>query len=225
MIEEIGILNKDDIIDIKNSILFKRWFLKFSSSKSIINKITYRGLVRNDEGNLKTVFLELEIRNLDGFSFKRNILLRGEAVVIIPYFRKNEEIYYVLVMQQRVINGLDSLEFPSGGIKESISLIDNAINELREETGLVISSERLSMLESKIAACESAFDELVTWYLLELNNNEIKFLTENQDITFGEYAKGEKTLIRIIEHDNLYDIKSFQILTAISLLNKIGIKK
>ena len=223
MIEEIGIINKDDIVDIKNSIIFKKWYLKFTSSKCNINKITYRGLVRNNDGNVKTVLLELDISNFDGFSFKRNILLRGEAVVVIPFFRKNGKIYYVMVMQQRVINGLESLEFPSGGIKESHSTIDNAINELREETGLIILSERLRLLESKIAACESAFDELVTWYLLELNNDEVEILTENQTVTFGVYSSGEKMMIKIIEHNDLYNIKSFQILAAISLLNRNGI--
>lgn len=55
------------------------------------------------------------------------------ASFVIPYFHNK----FVLVNQYRYLNGRESIEFPGGGIKNGMSAYDTAMNELREEAGLV----------------------------------------------------------------------------------------
>ncbi len=56
---------------------------------------------------------------------------RGSSMVI-PV---NSENKILLTKQYRYLNDMDSYEFPCGGVEEGLSFEENAIKELREETG------------------------------------------------------------------------------------------
>ncbi len=56
------------------------------------------------------------------------------STFIIPKFSQYK---YIMVRQYRYLNQRESLEFPGGGIKESFEPLNNAKQELIEETGYI----------------------------------------------------------------------------------------
>lgn len=56
------------------------------------------------------------------------------AVMIVPVLKDGR---IVMIIQRRYLMDRQSIEFPCGGIKPSMSILDNAKRELFEETGCV----------------------------------------------------------------------------------------
>lgn len=54
------------------------------------------------------------------------------STMIVPRLEQNK---FVMVRQYRYLNQRESIEFPGGGIKEGLTPIENARQELVEETG------------------------------------------------------------------------------------------
>lgn len=54
------------------------------------------------------------------------------STFIIPLFDRN---HFIMTKQYRYLNKRFSIEFPGGGTKKNLNPIENAICELREETG------------------------------------------------------------------------------------------
>lgn len=121
------------------------------------------------------------------------------SVIIIPLISNNQ---IVLVNQYRYLNKRDSLEFPGGGCKSTLSNEENAQNELSEEAGFFsnnlikigefnpfigVTNEfcfvyiALDLIEKKIEADKSEeFD------LLILNIEEIDSKIKSGDIWNGQ---------------------------------------
>jgi len=81
--------------------------------------------------------------------------------MVIPV---TEQKKIVMVKQYRYLNGRESIEFPCGGVKEGISYNDNALKELREETGF--SAEVLTEI-GEFAPFTGAADEISKVFLAE----------------------------------------------------------
>lgn len=62
------------------------------------------------------------------------------SVFIIPMINDK----FVMIKQFRYLNQRESVEFPGGGIKKHLSIIENALKELEEETGY--SSENIEFI-------------------------------------------------------------------------------
>ncbi|MBI5325647.1 MAG: NUDIX hydrolase [Ignavibacteriae bacterium] len=54
------------------------------------------------------------------------------ATMIIPVTVKNK---FVMINQFRYLNNKTSLEFPGGGLNKNLTPLENAVKELKEETG------------------------------------------------------------------------------------------
>lgn len=81
--------------------------------------------------------------------------------MIIPIF---EDGTLLLIEQYRYLNNRISLEFPCGGLPPSLSYEENAIKELREETGY--NSNSLSHL-GEFSPYTGASDEICKVYIAE----------------------------------------------------------
>ncbi len=68
----------------------------------------------------------------DGSHGEYHYVETNGSTMIIPRTINNT---FVLIRQYRYLNQRESLEFPGGGIKEKNSPIENAVEELAEETG------------------------------------------------------------------------------------------
>lgn len=54
------------------------------------------------------------------------------STMVVPFASENE---ILMVNQYRYLNQRESLEFPCGSVEEGLTINENAIKELREETG------------------------------------------------------------------------------------------
>lgn len=91
------------------------------------------------------------------------------STMIIPVI-ENDKI--LLVNQYRYLNQKESIEFPAGSVEEGFSFEDNAIKELREETGY--SASELTKI-GEFSPYNGVSDEICQVFIArELFNNALK---------------------------------------------------
>ncbi len=96
-------------------------------------KISGRTIIKNDHWSY----------NVDSFIIDKKI--KGEyhyvhtlgSSMIIPFSNDNK---ILLTKQFRYLNNKESWEFPCGSVEEGLTIEENAIKELREETGYTASN-------------------------------------------------------------------------------------
>lgn len=190
------------------------WLNRFRLNVDEIINIRVAGAIERRPGVLHSVFLEVWFV-YKGRSLQRSILIRGPAVVVIVLLRCTtfQTSQFLVVRQPRIATGEESYEFPSGNHDKSTPL-DSAVQELQEETGLLISRQRFVCLRKATIVCESALDELADWFLVELDQEE-GLIGE-----FGAVSEGEYTRTELITWDTLLAINSFHMIAARTLIQE-----
>jgi 8-oxo-dGTP pyrophosphatase MutT (NUDIX family) len=196
---------------------FKNWILNFNKNGCKISKLILQGAILKNSDTLYSALIEVIFYTPENYQLVRSLLLRGSGCVIVPYFYKEDEINFILVKQRRIQSGDYSFEFPSGKIEEFFEPKISASLELSEETGINVQPERLCLLAEDIVVCESAFDELVTWYSCEISENDY---LQNLNRHHGIREEGEHITIHALNFDALKEINSFQVKTALQLLSE-----
>ena len=130
----------------------------------------------------------------DGHEGDYHYVHSSGSTFIIPI---TDEGNFFLVKQFRYLNQKESLEFPGGGIKRGLTPAENAVEELREEAGLL--SEKIIYLGS-FNPFNGVTDEICNVYLAESvksvgNSPEPSEEFDIVELTFSELinkiAKGE----------------------------------
>ena len=201
-----------DIRKLKSDTRFRKWYGNFQKNVDKLVQITFSGAIENGF-SFYSILIEVIFRQ-DKITLTRSILLRGRAVVVIPALlgASLESSSYLVVRQLRVNSGRVSLEFPSGGVNENLSLSENALRELYEETGVFAKADELIMLGEDFVVCESAFDETATWFLILLEKD--RFRLGN----YGESLESERTQLLLASWSTLCKIQTFHMLAARCLL-------
>ncbi len=121
---------------------------------------------------------------------------RGSSMVI-PLTSDNR---IILTKQYRYLNDMDSIEFPCGGVEEGFSIEENAIKELREETGYSCNS--LTKI-GYFAPYSGVADEICYLYLAkDLFYSPLKKdFTEDFEIDFFTSEQIEQ----LIENNTIWD--------------------
>lgn len=156
---------------LKKSYKYKNWTQKMTSEGfKFVKENIYAVLSRNGRG-LFTAFLDYELKMPDGENCPRQILLKGDSAIVIPLFHCTEDNqYYTLFVEQRRIGmgGEHSLEFPGGMVDEGQTPQETALKELREELGIQVQMDELSLLfPSPLYVCTSMLDERIYFYYFE----------------------------------------------------------
>jgi 8-oxo-dGTP pyrophosphatase MutT (NUDIX family) len=96
------------------------------------------------------------------------------------------------------------LELPGGGASGDESLVDVAVKELAEETGLVVDPGRLSLVGSRQVAA-TILTHRAHLFALELTSHEMIALGEaqRQGRVFGEEGSSERTTVQLCQLDQL----------------------
>jgi len=203
-----------DIQKLKRDKKFLDWYTTFDRNVEEVINLTFAGAVGKDD-SFYSILIEVVFR-YSGSTLVRSILLRGRSVVVIPVFFRSslENSSFLVVEQLRVNNGRTCLEFPAGGVDENLSLAENALRELNEETGVIATSDELVILGEDLVVCESALDETTTWFMLFLDSER---LTPG---VFGRSLEGERTESLMVEWIDLNSIQTFHMIVARGLLRQ-----
>ncbi|HEX2867892.1 MAG TPA: NUDIX hydrolase [Ignavibacteriales bacterium] len=92
------------------------------------NKISQRTVIKNDHWSYRLDEFEIE----GGSRGEYHYVHTGGSSMVIPV---KDDGSILLVNQFRYLNQKESLEFPCGSVEEGLTPEENAIKELREETG------------------------------------------------------------------------------------------
>ena len=199
--------------------LFASWKSLFSKSGCVILNALSEGEIKTNQGKVLRRLISVEYSSPEGIIYKRNILLKEDAVVVIPIFQSAKEKKFITVQQRRVIDGNYSIEFPSGGVDDRKSKITCAVNELWEETGIKVQEEELNRLSHDLVVCESSFNEFVTWYYCVISKEHCPV----EGSFHGVQSENEHTQIKFLSEQELSTIPSFHMVTACELLKRVGI--
>ena len=92
------------------------------------NKLGQKTVFRNDHWSYNLDNFKIEGGNEGEYHYVHTL----GSTMIVPFISENE---ILLVNQFRYLNQKESLEFPCGSIESGLTSRQNAIKELREETG------------------------------------------------------------------------------------------
>lgn len=196
---------------------FTSWINTFTNSNCVIQKLLLQGVILKNADSLYSAFLEIHFTSPENHNLTRSILLRGSGCVVIPYFYNSDGVHFVMVKQRRIQSGNFTFEFPSGKVEQHTLPVVSAALELSEETGININPDNLCLLANNIVVCESAFDELVTWYSCEIIEGDY---LSNINSHHGINDEGEHITIHALNYDALKEINSFQVKTALQLISE-----
>lgn len=158
------------------------------------NRISKKTVIKNDHWSYRLDEFEIEGGSRGEYHYVHTC---GSSMVI-PVTAGGK---ILMVNQFRYLNQRESLEFPCGAVEEGLSAEENAIKELREETGFT--AERLEKI-AEFSPYTGASDEICTVFiarklspaplkaddteefeLVEKTYSEIESLVENNVIWDG----------------------------------------
>lgn len=119
-------------------------------------------------GELLFALLKADITAPDGTKIPPVIFIRGNACIIVPLLINKDtgERKFLMVVQRRIATGAQTLEFPAGMLDLSIDApVYVALKELREETGLSLTSDALfTLCDKPLCSSPGASDEAIYYF-------------------------------------------------------------
>ncbi|MEJ5285728.1 MAG: hypothetical protein CH6_3193 [Candidatus Kapaibacterium sp.] len=122
------------------------------------------------------------------------------STMIIPLWKGK----FVLTVQYRYLNQKYSIEFPGGGVKPDLSLVENAKAELLQETGFL--SKKIEQI-GIFNPCNGLTDEICTVFFAT------ELIKQTQDLDESE----EIDILLLSEQEILKKIKSGEIWDGMTL--------
>lgn len=107
---------------------------------------------------------------------------------------------FILTLQFRYLNQKESLEFPGGGIKNGLTIVENAMEELTQETGY--SSMELKQIGT-FNPCNGLTDEICYVFYTENLTKTSQKLDETEEITVVHLS--EEEIVHKIKNGEIWD--------------------
>ncbi len=146
----------------------QQWLASLRAAGCRVKSLRAERIVRRHNGELLFAFLRGDITAPDGHPLPPIALVRGHAVVIVPLVRNTVtgEERFLTVVQRRIGNGLDNVEFPAGMLDREVDdPVGVAVRELREETGLEVAAGHLHPLYNRpLYTSVGLLDEAILFY-------------------------------------------------------------
>jgi 8-oxo-dGTP pyrophosphatase MutT (NUDIX family) len=200
------------------------WKENIERSGCIINRIEPLSLVHKTNGDLLFALCKTDISNSQGGNLPSMVLIRGDAVVIVPLVKNlsTGENRFITVVQHRIGTGEAVIEFPAGMLDKNI---DNpaqvAVEELLEETGINISGTDLFKLSEKVLYSSPGLqDEGIHYFgcVLEMSDSEYKSI---EGRVAGNFSEGESILVSLKTEDEIINsANSTQVILGLFLFKK-----
>ncbi len=190
-----------------NTEQFQSWYssVKLNGNKLIDAKLLHHAKFSN--GYLFSFILWVNIWIEKEQRFKPNefVFSRKDISVILPYYKENNETYFVAVKEFRspVRNNSGLVyELPGGSsLKPGVDHIINAQHELSEEIGLHVDDvSRFQYVDTK-QLCATLSSHVSSLFKIELTQNEFELIKKsiNENKTFGLQDDTEIIYLEIIK--------------------------
>jgi ADP-ribose pyrophosphatase len=155
-------------------------------------KLDQKTIFANEHWKYNLDTFEIE----DGTKGEYHYVNTNGSTMVVP-FLSNDRL--LLVNQYRYLNQKESLEFPCGSVEDGLSLEENAIKELREETG---KSGKIKYV-GEFSPYTGASDEMCSVYLgQDLYDSPLPHdSTEEFEIIKMSIREFEK----LIKHNKIWD--------------------
>lgn len=159
----------------------------------IWKKLKSSTVIKNDHWSYNLDHFEIE----GGFKGQYHYVHTAGSTMVIPITPQNK---FLLVKQFRYLNQKEGLEFPCGALEKGLKPKQNALKELREETGYTAGS----LIETAhFAPYTGASDEVCTVYIArELVKAPLKGDATEE---FELFVKTYEEIEALIEENNIWD--------------------
>ncbi|GAA4447576.1 hypothetical protein GCM10023189_04080 [Nibrella saemangeumensis] len=174
---------------------YKNWRQKLETNQVKIRSVDEKYTKRTQDGKVLYALVEVEAETPEGTKLPPVCMLKGHAVsmLVVLIDEETEEKSVLLVRQRRICDGSETYEHPAGMIDEGEEPIEVAARELKEETGLVVTTGELRELFPKgLYSATSTSDEALFFFYTErrMSAREIQALHNRPT---GEESENEHT--------------------------------
>lgn len=175
------------------SLKFRTWQKELDKNGITIHGVTELHSVRKKNGEVLFSLLNVKAQDQAGTPLLPVVMLRGHFVSVVTWLRNREsgERKLLLVAQRRVANGAMFLEHPAGMMDEDGDPWAVAVKEVKEETGVSIQRNQLSLLWPEVLYSSPGLIDEGGWFFqceLEMSGTEIDALDGGSG---GEGGEGE----------------------------------
>lgn len=190
-----------------NTEQFQSWYssLKNNGNKLVDAKLLHHVKFSNGYLFSFTLWVNVWVENEQRFKSNEFVFSRKDISVILPYYKENNETYFVAVKEFRspVRNNSGLVyELPGGSsLKPGVDHIINAQHELSEEIGLHVDDvSRFQYVDTK-QLCATLSSHVSSLFKIELTKNEFEFIKKsiNENKTFGLQEDTEIIYLEIIK--------------------------
>ncbi|WP_128544765.1 NUDIX hydrolase [Larkinella soli] len=135
----------------EDSFKYKNWRRRLEDNRIDIRSVRDAYTRHGKDGDVLYTLVEIDARTPDGNALTPLCFVKGDAVsmVVVLIDGQTGEKFVLMVRQRRVSDGSETYEHPAGMIDEGETPIEVAARELKEETGLDVSTGELVELSSK----------------------------------------------------------------------------
>jgi len=165
-----------------------------------INSVEPLSILYKRNGEMLFGIFSVDAADQQGEPLLPYVLVRGNAVVIVPYCINDDtgEEKFCMIRQRRTGNGRINLEFPAGMLDRDI---DNpaliASRELEEETGLKRTpKEMIPLWHTPLFTSVGLADEAILFYgcLIHMSNSEFRSI---EGTKAGVESEGEQITVTL----------------------------
>lgn len=154
-------------------------------------------------GRLGFINMVVDVKNADGSFIPGITFIRGGtvAVLVTATITETKEEYYILTKQYRTPVGKAIHELPAGMLDGNGDFAGVAANELREEAGINIPSDKLQKI-GHIYPSPGGCDEDIILYSCEVEMTQDQFLSKKIQ-RFGLTSEGEDIRLVFIKKSEM----------------------
>jgi ADP-sugar diphosphatase len=232
--QEVSVEYGSDILESQKELLLKSsvfgdWFAKASPNFEIkrVKFLTILEVKRNNEPFVLFTSVDVEALGSNGQKLPSRLLLRGDAVVVLVVLKALSGDYVLTVQQDRLGCAEPSLIEAVAGMLDNEDPLMVALKEVKEETGLTVTSKELIPLNLKVDGdnhwLESVglTDESLHYFCVERNVSDAELKIWDNKVT-GCAEENEFIVTRVMKIDEaLRDLRDSKTVFSILLYQKM----
>jgi ADP-sugar diphosphatase len=120
------------------------------------------------------------------------VFLRGGSVAVLMLCRIEGTLHVVMVKQARVPVGKFISELPAGMMEDSGRFSNKAMQEVLEETGVVVRRSDMKLLGRDVYLSPGGCDERLTLFMCDIDSSSI-----DTSRTYGNSSEGERMQVHL----------------------------